>query len=149
MQEGKEYNPWRGYGQAKSANVHFTHSLATKLASKGIEAYVVHPGFVPVSGILTGVTQETFASAWDVAKEQEAKGEPPQGPMEAPKTLPQGCSNTLVAALDPSLSDKSGSFLKDCQVQPETELNGYLRSAKNAERVWALSEKLVKEQFSY
>ena len=69
--------------------------------------------------------------------------------MEAPKTLPQGCSTTLIAALDPSLSDKSGSFLKDCQVQPETELNGYLRSAKNAERVWALSEKLVKEQFSY
>jgi len=41
---GKTYDKWKAYGQSKTANQLFTISLASKLGSKGVLAYSVHPG---------------------------------------------------------------------------------------------------------
>jgi hypothetical protein len=62
------------------------------------------------------------------------------------KTLQQGCATTLVAVLDPSIVEHSGSYLVDCRLAmekaaPET------KSEENAERLWAESEKLVGQKF--
>ena len=62
------------------------------------------------------------------------------------KTLEQGCSTTLVAALDPSLAVLSGTYLEDGDV---AEAEDYAIDKENAERVWALAEKLVGQKFSY
>lgn len=47
---GEEYDKWRSYGQAKSANALYTWSLAEKLGSQGMQAYSLHPG-----GIMTNL----------------------------------------------------------------------------------------------
>ncbi|PNP47798.1 hypothetical protein THARTR1_10483 [Trichoderma harzianum] len=41
---GKEYNPWRAYGQSKCANILMTISLNEKFRSQGIVAYTLNPG---------------------------------------------------------------------------------------------------------
>ena len=48
-QEGKLYNKWRAYGQAKTANVLFAKSLAKKLGGKGLTAVALHPGVIATS----------------------------------------------------------------------------------------------------
>ena len=62
------------------------------------------------------------------------------------KTLQQGCSTTLVAALDPSIQDQSGAYLEDGDVaRPED----YAVDPKRAELLWGLSERLVGQMFAY
>lgn len=58
---GKTYDPWKAYGQSKTANILFTVSLAEKLASKGILAFAVHPGSIVETGLGTHVE----GSAWE------------------------------------------------------------------------------------
>lgn len=82
------------------------------------------------------------------------------------KSLEQGTSTTLVAALDPALkgkyiptlglnhtssmlilgnhTDHSGVYLSDCQI---TETAEYTTNPDYAERLWELSEKLVGQKF--
>lgn len=46
-QDGKTYNRWYAYGQAKSANMLFAISLAQKLGVKhNLQAYSLHPGVI-------------------------------------------------------------------------------------------------------
>jgi NAD(P)-dependent dehydrogenase (short-subunit alcohol dehydrogenase family) len=44
FQDGAEYDGWSAYGQAKTANILFTRQLSTKIASRGIFSFAVHPG---------------------------------------------------------------------------------------------------------
>jgi NAD(P)-dependent dehydrogenase (short-subunit alcohol dehydrogenase family) len=45
-QNGETYNKWVAYGQSKTANMLFALSLATKLGSRGLLAYSLHPGVI-------------------------------------------------------------------------------------------------------
>lgn len=65
-------------------------------------------------------------------------------PMPEPKSLLQGCSTTLVAALDPSIP--SGSYLDDCAV---AEAESYAVDKQKADWLWAISEKLVGQKFDW
>ena len=64
--------------------------------------------------------------------------------MPERKTTEQGCSTTLVAALDPSIT--SGSYLDDCNV---AEPEAYATDREKAQQLWALSEKLVGQKFDW
>ena len=67
---GKAYDPWLAYGQSKTANILFTTYLASKLASKGIQAYAVYPG-----AIRTNLTADIAVSEWSrVAEIHKARG---------------------------------------------------------------------------
>lgn len=44
VKEGKTYNGWLAYGQAKSANILFSVGLNERLKNKRIVGYAVHPG---------------------------------------------------------------------------------------------------------
>jgi len=62
------------------------------------------------------------------------------------KTLQQGCSTTLIAALDPSIEDQSGAYLEDEDIaKPED----YAVDREKAEKLWHLSERLVGQEFAY
>lgn len=64
--------------------------------------------------------------------------------LEEPKTVEQGCSTTLVAALDPTIP--SGSYLENCVIaEPET----YAKDQEKARLLWALSERLVGQIFEW
>lgn len=68
--------------------------------------------------------------------------------LEPRKTLQQGCSTTLVAALDPAIQPQNGAYLLngDIAVHPPPD---YLRLPENEVRLWDLSEKLVGEKFEW
>ena len=68
-----------------------------------------------------------------------------------PKTPQQGASTTLVAALDsklqPATGDGKGFYLNDCQVW--TKLPPHVTDPMDAEKLWELSEDIVKEEFAW
>ena len=64
-QNGATYDKWKAYGQAKTANILFSVSLADKVGSKGVFSYSLYPGRVR-----TNIAQNlTFA-------EMKAAGKP-------------------------------------------------------------------------
>jgi hypothetical protein len=68
--------------------------------------------------------------------------------MPSKKTMQQGCSTTLVAALDPSIEGDSGAYLDDGDVAVNAPPD-YLAVPENEERLWKLSEELVGEKFDW
>ncbi|MCJ1402273.1 hypothetical protein MMC11_005493 [Xylographa trunciseda] len=101
FKDGKEYDAWKAYGQAKSANITFAQSLADRLKESGGQAYSAHPGFVPESKLQSNaaVTMELFMQGLELSEERH--GVPPV--MEAPKTLEQGCATQVWAVLCPEI----------------------------------------------
>ncbi|KAH9224792.1 hypothetical protein DL95DRAFT_473426 [Leptodontidium sp. 2 PMI_412] len=103
FEDGIVYEPWAGYAQSKTANVLFSTALAQKLKSQGIQSYALQPGFVLESNLSNHVTPDMFTAALEIMN-KNSNGKKVE--MEAPKTLQQGCSTVLVAALDPSIEGK-------------------------------------------
>ena len=68
FQDGKEYDPWLGYGQSKTANVLFAGSLADRLEDSGGQAFSAHPGLVLESNLQANVAPELFAEGMEAAK---------------------------------------------------------------------------------
>jgi len=136
---GATYNTWEAYAQSKTANILFSVALAKKLAKRGVKSYSVHPGNIQD----TNLSATIDPSEWPIigAMFAEKNVEPPKA-----KTVEQGSSTTLTAALDPSLDSASGAFLDDCN--PAKALD-YASSPGNAEKLWALSEEIVGERFTY
>lgn len=64
------------------------------------------------------------------------------------KTLQQGCSTTLVAALDPSIEKDNGAYLEDGDIAVNAPSES-LSLPENQTRLWKLSEKLVGEKFDW
>ena len=61
---GKTYDQWRAYGQAKSANMLFALSLAQKLGTKGkgsgLTALSLHPGVITTTDLSRHIGEEGF-----------------------------------------------------------------------------------------
>lgn len=142
--EGKTYERWAAYSQAKSANLQFTNELARRGGAKNIAAITVHPGVVLGTGIMKAIDMEVLMAASEEAKKMAAaKGEefvPEQG-----KTLEEGCSTTVVAALRPDL--ESGVFLRDCQRVEKKDMKPWAYDEEKAGQLWTLSEGWVGEKF--
>ena len=90
-----------------------------------------------------GLLEEGLARA-KAAEEKEGR-EYKQQPQ---KTLQEGCSTTLVAALDPEIESQNGAYLEDGGIA-EFPPPGYATSVENQEELWRLSEELVGEKFDW
>ncbi|MBX3623241.1 MAG: SDR family NAD(P)-dependent oxidoreductase [Rhizobacter sp.] len=142
--ERREYNKWKAYGQAKTANALMALHLDTLHAKDGLTANAVHPG-----GIKTGL------SRYISRDEMEAMGwvRPGAPPDEVPpgfKTVEQGAATTVWAATAPELQGHGGLYLEDCHEavpSPEGERRfGYaahIRDREAAARLWAVSEAML------
>jgi NAD(P)-dependent dehydrogenase (short-subunit alcohol dehydrogenase family) len=142
--ERREYNKWKAYGQAKTANALMALHLDTLHAKDGLTANAVHPG-----GILTGLSrflprEEMEALGW--LKPGDAPGTIPPGF----KNAEQGAATSVWAASAPELQGHGGLYLEDCNEavpSPEGERRfGYvphIRDRAAAERLWAVSEDLL------
>lgn len=146
--DGETYDRWAAYGQAKTANFMFTTELARRAAARGtaISAFVVHPGVVLSSGIIKAVSMEHLMKALEDTKAAYAAQGVEYVP-EQPKTVEQGCSTMLVAALASELEGQSGSFLKDCQVVEVEQLKTWVKDQEKANKLWELSSGWVGEKF--
>ncbi|KAI0839228.1 retinol dehydrogenase 13 [Hypoxylon sp. FL0890] len=140
--EGKEYDPWSGYGQSKTANILFSVELARRLADKGIKAYSAHPGSIWDTNLGKYLDENALDDLEKVTLKNT--GRPFGGVDKPPKTLSQGASPLLAAALDPEFDDKSGAYIENCQIGSPLE---HATDPESARRLWELSEKLVGQKF--
>jgi NAD(P)-dependent dehydrogenase (short-subunit alcohol dehydrogenase family) len=139
--ERREYNKWKAYGQAKSANALFALGLHLRYGARGITANAVHPG-----GIMTGLQkflpiEEMRAMGWLKADDT---------PLDIFKTPPQGASTSVWAATAQQLKGHGGLYLEDCQqgvpAEPGNRVSGYsphIADAAAAQRLWAVSEAML------
>ncbi|KAF8314943.1 NAD(P)-binding protein [Clavulina sp. PMI_390] len=138
--DGKTYDRWLGYGQSKTANVLFVNEVARRAKEKGVPvvAYAVHPGAIlgtdlgryvePTAFVTLGLTDEK--GVWLVPT----------------KTVPQGATTHLVAAFDPSVIPYSGAYMADGDVANGARA-AHASAQEDGEKLWTLSESLVKQDF--
>jgi NAD(P)-dependent dehydrogenase (short-subunit alcohol dehydrogenase family) len=133
------YVPFVAYGQSKTANVLFSLSLNEKVSDIGIVSYAVHPGSIP-----TELQRHSDKEMLDEARKRAVKTS-----NLVEKTLDQGSSTTLVAALDPGLEkgpapDWEGVYMDNCQIGTPAP---WARDHAAALKLWTLSEELVRQEF--
>ncbi|KAJ7921095.1 NAD-P-binding protein [Mycena leptocephala] len=130
------------YRETKSANVLTAIELARRAKGK-INVYSLNPGLVH-----TQVFHQDYSKQyWLDAGLIDENGEP-NTKIEGLewKTVPEGASTTLLAAFDPSLSDKSGMYLDDCQDATET-VAPHSSDPANAAKLWTLTEEVIGQSF--
>ncbi|KAK7448309.1 hypothetical protein CaCOL14_002582 [Colletotrichum acutatum] len=141
----KSYVGFLSYGQSKTANILFSVSLTQKLEAKyGIKSYAIHPGAV-ITNINRHAKPEEIEHALKRVKELG---------FEAPaKTPDQGANSSVLSAVDPELPspdlsslESKGLYMADCKLDDE-QCAGFARNLEYADKLWALSEELVKEKF--
>lgn len=116
---------------AKQANIHFTRGLA----KRGVTSFAVHPGTIMTTSAAQALPEDLLV----VLRARLVT----LGIVE--KTVQQGSSTNVVAALDPALKEHSGAYMADCQV---AETTGDAVNYEGAvEALWELSEKLSGERF--
>jgi NAD(P)-dependent dehydrogenase (short-subunit alcohol dehydrogenase family) len=132
----RAYDPFIAYGQSKTANILFTVELERRLSARGVHAYAVHPGLV---GTALGryMTPEVLGQLMEKAKQG--------GGMPTRKSLAQGAATSVWAATAPGLEAVGGSYLEDCHVSDHHA--AWALDPVAADRLWALSEELVGQQF--
>ena len=146
--EDAGYDKWVAYAQAKTANALFARHLSPILEADGGRAFSVHPGgiFTPLQRHLP--LAEEIALGW-----RGEDGEPNPAVLELFKSPSQGCSTTLFAATSPQLQDLGGVYCEDTDVAAMATadtprwlgLAPHAADEDAAERLWALSERLLAE----
>ncbi|KAK4948694.1 hypothetical protein LTR10_012698 [Elasticomyces elasticus] len=139
-EEDKTYLPMIAYGHSKTCNILHAVGLDKRLYEKyGIVSVALYPGDMR-SELIRHTDQEWLAKAMAA---REAQG-------HRIKTLEEGSSTTLVAALDPKL-DKPGNgyFVTNCQVGTQPPAPKYAVDEAEADKLWETSEELVGEKFAW
>ncbi|KAH8156352.1 hypothetical protein CIB48_g11892 [Xylaria polymorpha] len=141
---GEAYDPWTGYGQAKTANILFAYGLGKRLKHHGLAATVVHPGYNGDTKLGAHLTWDDYGLIDGVMKRNRGIEWVWDDPRF--KTFSQIAATSLIAALDPELPAKSPAFLQNSQVhEPEK----HATDPESVEKLWKLSEELVKQKFEY
>lgn len=140
----RDYDKWGAYGQAKSANALFALELNRRLSDRSVTANAVHPGMI-VTELGRHLQREDIEALLARAAGMETSY----------KSVESGSATSVWAATSPELEGRGGLYLEDCQVgQPGApgEAGGYaphIKDPDKAQRLWALSEQLVGETFSW
>jgi NAD(P)-dependent dehydrogenase (short-subunit alcohol dehydrogenase family) len=141
----REYHKWLAYGQSKTANVLFAVGLERRLGAAGVHANALHPG-----AIVTELGRHLVPEDIELIRSRT-----PPGTTYAFKTVEAGAATSVFAATAPELEGRGGLYLEDCHVATVNEtpdalegVRGYALDPTNAERLWALSERLVGERFA-
>jgi hypothetical protein len=91
----------------------------------------LQPGLVPASNLASHITPDSWADALKVACETSG-GKTTE--LEPAKTLQEGCSTTLVAALDPSIEGEfvipRTTFGPECVLINLGSSGGFLQDSK-------------------
>ncbi|EPE35078.1 NAD(P)-binding Rossmann-fold containing protein [Glarea lozoyensis ATCC 20868] len=96
-----EYSPWKAYGQSKTANIYMANEITRRYSSRGLFANSLMPGGI-ATGLQVHVSEETKIG-WSMDK----------NPMV--KSIPQGASTTVLAAVGKDWEGVGGRYLEDCQ----------------------------------
>jgi NAD(P)-dependent dehydrogenase (short-subunit alcohol dehydrogenase family) len=139
--ESREYAPFLGYGQSKTANVLFAVEFDRRFRDAGIRAYGVHPGMIHTD-LGRHLTPESIK---EIVGRASSGGEPR-------KDVSQGAATSCWAATSPDLDGKGGIYLADCQVAPvgvegKRGASPHAVDPEAAARLWKVSEELLGIEF--
>lgn len=128
------YTPIGAYGQSKTATALMAVSVTRHWAADGIVANTLHPG-----AIATALQRHTGGL---------------RTPVERRKTPEQGAATSVLLAASPLVEGIGGRYFEDCnEARPvarrPADLTGgyapYALDPDNAERLWLLSQRLIRE----
>ena len=153
--ERREYSPFLAYGQSKTANILFTVSLDKRGKADNIRAFAVHPGAILDTELSRHLdpNDPIFKDLFD------ENGKPILDPFNGLKNIEQGAATQIWLATNPKLEGIGGVYAEDVEITEITEpYNGtseveeiirkkgvmpYAIDKENADKLWALSEKLI------
>lgn len=146
--ERHDYDKWQAYGQSKTADALFALGLDRRWAAEGVRAFSIHPGgiFTPLQRHLAD--EEMIALGW-----KNADGTLSEAAAAMMKTPEQGAATTVWALTSPMLDGKGGVYCEDCDIaqlagddsQRYQHVRAWACSEENAERLWAMSERMIAE----
>ncbi|PYH82662.1 NAD(P)-binding protein [Aspergillus uvarum CBS 121591] len=99
-----EYEPWKAYGQSKTASVWTANEIERRYSSQGLHAFSLHPGGIKTD-LQRHVSDEQKA-AWDEDKELANYW----------KSTEQGAATTVWGAVAKELEGQGGKYLDNCQI---------------------------------
>jgi NAD(P)-dependent dehydrogenase (short-subunit alcohol dehydrogenase family) len=132
----RDYEGFLAYGQSKTANVLFAVGATARWAGDGIYSNALMPG-----GIATALQRHQPPGYIEQARK-----------FMTLKTPEQGAATSVLLATSPELDGIGGRYYEDCAEAPVVERRGergtggvapYALDADNADRLWALSERLL------
>jgi NAD(P)-dependent dehydrogenase (short-subunit alcohol dehydrogenase family) len=139
--EQRDYDPWLGYAQSKTANVLFSVEASRRWAGDGITANALMPG-----GINTKPDQQKGhpedLDDWDPALRAAYLS-------YRWKTPRQGAATSVLLAVSPLLEGVGGRYFEDCNeaaivVPPATAgVADYAIDPVAAERLWEMSIEML------
>ena len=144
--KNRSYDPWMSYGQSKTANILFSIALTKLYFDQGIVSYSVMPGGISTP-LQRHMTHEDKLRLGVVDAEGKVSSHF--------KSVEQGASTTVWAAVASELEDKGGYYLENCQLaelrksREEVMINrtGLLKYAideDKALKLWNLSLEWIK-----
>jgi NAD(P)-dependent dehydrogenase (short-subunit alcohol dehydrogenase family) len=138
---GREYNGWAAYGQAKICNVWMANHIDKLYGSQGLHALSLHPG-----GIQTELQRTTPMSEFQKIGFFNDVGEYQLG--VAFKTPEQGAATSVWAATAPELEGKGALFLEDVAIAQQSDGTGSGYAAwafdeVGAAKLWDWTEQAV------
>ena len=156
--ENREYESLSGYGQSKTANNLFSVELDHRGKFFGVQSFSVHPG--SVNG--TDLGRVAPMTLFQQMGTHDENGIIKQEVAAKLKNVEQGAATSVWCATSPKLNDIGGVYCEDADVAELDEGNiehnydepsslrgvkPYSVDAKNAVKLWALSEKMINIPF--
>jgi NAD(P)-dependent dehydrogenase (short-subunit alcohol dehydrogenase family) len=135
----REYDPFRAYGQSKTANVLFAVEADRRWARDGIRVNALMPGAIRTN-LLRHVNEEALQQA--------------RAAMNAPewvfKTVGQGAATQVLLAASPLVEGIGGEYFEDCAIAERNEpgtaagVADYAKDPASAARLWDVSVALTR-----
>ncbi|OAA67908.1 short chain dehydrogenase reductase [Niveomyces insectorum RCEF 264] len=135
------YDGFKAYAQSKTATILFTLGLTQRLANKNVLAFSLNPGAVGTTNLSRTVPKGVLQSLGWLLESGEIN---PDMPFYSTQ---QAVSNYLEAAYEPDMEKHNGAFIAYCTFVDD--VLPYAKDPVSADKLWALSEKLVGEKFQY
>ena len=136
--ERRDYDKFRAYGAAKTANVLHAVELDRRMSGSGVRAFAVHPGMVATK-LARHMTRDDVAAVAELPEQREVSGEREFSKLEV-LTPEQGAATQLWAAVSREIDGTGGVYLADCTIR--SDVAPYAIDAERARRLWQLSERL-------
>lgn len=155
--ERRDYEPFKAYGQSKTANILFAVGLDRRGKDDGIRAFALHPGGIAGTNLGTHVGVEMLKKTGFV----DESGRPVVDLARDLKSVPQGAATHVWCAVSPQLDGKGGVFCADSDITPVlpeggspdlatedrsgrgTGVQAYAIDPEAAEKLWRKSEEIT------
>jgi NAD(P)-dependent dehydrogenase (short-subunit alcohol dehydrogenase family) len=117
--ESRPYDPWKSYGQSKTANILFALALDARGAKFGVRAFALHPGVILATDLNRWDTPEQLKARYTERGYIDKEGNIRFDPLRQIKTVEQGAATTVWAATAAKLDGKGGLYLENINIAPK------------------------------